>query len=166
MEVIGFFKRLLQKKAEISPELQRQKELIRQRVQFEQEELARKRLFELYTKRESTLADAIAANQKMVPGGNVNMRRVGYDAGNWAINATGGVLEAGEVNILSIVNNPERRRSLQLEALDSAKSYWEQTLDKPDQSTNVMMLGRRRLTQISGKLEKLTNPPQSNNSQP
>ena len=54
------------------------------------------------------------------------------------------------------------RREIYRYAFDSAKNFWEEILREPDQNTDIIMVGRMRLTQISEKLEQLNipNPPE------
>lgn len=122
------------------------------------ERLARRSLTYLYTHRESLLAQTTASRQQSVSGGDEDLRRFLYDLGNRTMGMTGYILEVGEEQILSYVV-PEKRGAIHVQSLRSAKAYWEQTLERPDNPTDVVMLGRRRLTQIAGKLEKLDPNP-------
>lgn len=155
MELLGFFRNLLNR------ESSEQKQERLARFQREEEDLVREQLVRLYTQRETTLAGTTANNQKMVPGGNEHLRRLSYDAGNFAIGATEDVLEAGGTKILSLIDDSEKRRKIHQEALNAAKIYWDQTLVQPDNPTDVVMLGRRRLTQITQRLEEFTRPPEA-----
>lgn len=75
---------------------------------------------------------------------------------------TGDTLEAFEDMIFQLlaVNKEKRKQDLRVEALNSAITYWKEALAKPDNSSDVIMLGRRRMTQINQRLEQLT--PDSN----
>lgn len=167
MELGEFFRNLLGKGKQqefqpSNPVLSEREKLIQLKLRYRKEQAAREALFKLYTARETALAD-IAADQGAY-GKDVDSRRAAYDMGTHFTQATGDLKDAFETLILSEVEGVERRRELQVEALGSAKKYWEQALATPDTSSDVRMTGRRRMTQINARLEEL-NPSSSQQNQ-
>lgn len=57
----------------------------------------------------------------------------------------------------------EERKTIRVDALTQARNYWEEQLKNPDLAFSERMIGRRRLTRLSSRLEMLTQdhqPPQ------
>lgn len=163
MELPGFFRYLLKKGKSQQEQVSAQSanpyvDLIKLKVKYQKEELAKQTLVKLYTSRESTLADLATDTHQSR---DVDSRRFAYDMGTRFNKLTGDVLEAFEAQVLSSVNGSQRRHDLRIEALNSAKVYWEKTLVRPDNPSDLIMLGRRRLTQITQRLEEFTRPPEA-----
>ncbi len=50
------------------------------------------------------------------------------------------------------------RDQIRLEMLNVAKEWWEEKIEEPDRSVEQVMLGRKRLTYLNGKIERILNP--------
>ncbi len=67
------------------------------------------------------------------------------------------MMESFEGAVLERFEVPERNE-IKLEMLRTAKEWWEEKIDEPDRSVEQVMLGRRRLTYLNGKIEEILNP--------
>lgn len=72
--------------------------------------------------------------------------------------------EIGIDRILETVGaTPEERQTIRSQALQEAKDYWVDRLTQPNLEPNEIMLGHKRITQITEKLDNLNQPPPAPN---
>ena len=60
-------------------------------------------------------------------------------------------------DVLASIKDPSRKTEMEKNALTSARSYWEDALRLPDQAYDIVILGRRRIEEISTQIEGLEN---------
>ncbi len=90
--------------------------------------------------------------------------RISFDAERREGSFVDQLSESGVEMILSTIQaSPQERYSIRSQGLQEAKHYWEHRLIQPDLPPDEIMLGRRRLIQISIKMEELGKNPQAPN---
>lgn len=88
------------------------------------------------------------------------IRRIKFGATTIHSRFSDQVAELGVDKILKIVGaTPEEGKRIRSQALQEARDYWVDRLTQPDLTPNEVLLGRRRVTQLTEKLDKLNKPP-------
>lgn len=132
------------------------------------EESAREALTKIYVLGEEFLLDSTLRQQGVRskhaktlstdPAFNEDIKRLQYEVGTEAGKFRAKELELGEEIILMFIPDEEERHSIKEEAIKVTKDFWAKKLEEPDLPADVVMLGRRRITQITQKLEDFTKP--------
>ncbi|MBI2049602.1 hypothetical protein HYT32_01730 [Candidatus Roizmanbacteria bacterium] len=66
--------------------------------------------------------------------------------------------ELATAKILFPIEDSSIRTGIKTNALIAARNFWEETLLQPDNAYNTIVLGERRIEEISSKIKGLTDP--------
>lgn len=135
---------------------------LRRRQKEELETQITKSITYLYTNNESQLSQSAEYKQQMLrqyPNLDpLQLRRIRFNSGQIHMQAGDEILQAGVEMLLANIDDPNKRRTILMNGLNSAKGFWQMELDKQDLETDQRILGQRRLTQIDTRLEQLAKP--------
>lgn len=91
----------------------------------------------------------------------LRLRRLLYNIEAVKNTTIGGIRERTTQKILAGFSDTTRRDAALRSALKEAERYWEATLVQPDNTDDLQIEGRRRLTNIRAELEQLDAQPES-----
>lgn len=136
---------------------------MRRRInQQELEDFVSKSVVELYRKTEQVLSEATDEFGAVRRGAKLKdpvlreiMRRTTASANLDLSSAIDIRLEESVQNILQNVTDPQKRVDIRKKALRGAVLFWEEALSQPDTTAELILLGRRRITKLSLRLELL-----------
>ena len=157
---MSFFKEIA-KHFRMSPEDQRALEELKARHRQEEEDYAADSLYYLYVTGEMRISNSalkMQRNSSQYPDVDLLLRnRIRSESSSRLAGFHDELMEVTGERLLdtAAVNDPLRRSQIKIEALRRAKSFWEEELNLPDLTIDQIMLGRRRLTQITSKLEQI-----------
>ena len=153
-----------QAKEEFYKQRQEQREQLRQR----ETEHARALIVQLHIETEGTIGDTaigLARTRRKFPTVNPEFaNRFKHVAASNMTQSLDAITERGEIAILDTLKvDDHTRKTILIESLTEARNYWDQRLQKSDLAYDEILMGRRRLTRLSSRLDSLTQGP---NEQP
>lgn len=128
------------------------------------EESAKETLSQMYVLGEEFLLDSTMRQMgaRRDTGDSLeDLRRVQYEIGTEQTQFRNQTSDIGEQIVLLFVPEEDKRNAIREAALNAAKDFWTKKLETPDTPPDAVILGRRRITQISQKLEEFSKPPEN-----
>ncbi len=149
--------------------------MVEQRLNPERQlkEYAQELLSSVYVQQEISRAEVAVSGGKIMRTSSIRSPKIRAILDDMGV-AEQGILEEARshtqkqvtAEVLSLIENPNDKLELEINALLAARRYWEDTLEGPDKAFDLIVLGRNRIKEINAEIEKLTNPDNQQKNNP